>query len=128
MEKPCGKSFIRGAAAALVSPVAASAVALLRSGTAFTSILLGLAHRKRARFGNAQAIIRCGEPVQLQPVQLQLWVRIAPKSPLLGRAIGVLLCDDGLVPLICPTCQVFAQSASVPATTMLLCMGLFSIF
>ena len=39
--------------------------------------------------------------------------------------------DDGIVPLICPTCQnVFAGSlkASIPATTMLLCMGLFSIF
>jgi hypothetical protein len=39
--------------------------------------------------------------------------------------------DDELVPLICPTCQnVFAGSlkASMPATTMLLCMGLFSIF
>jgi hypothetical protein len=39
--------------------------------------------------------------------------------------------DDGIVPLICPTCQsVFAGvlNASIPATTMLLCMGLFSIF
>ncbi len=39
--------------------------------------------------------------------------------------------DDGIVPLICPTCQnVIAGSlkASMPATTMLLCMGLFSIF
>jgi hypothetical protein len=39
--------------------------------------------------------------------------------------------DGGTVPLICPTCQnVFAGSlkASMPATTMLLCMGLFSIF
>jgi hypothetical protein len=39
--------------------------------------------------------------------------------------------DDGIVPLICPTCQnVFAQIAQSiqAATTMLLCMGLFSIF
>ena len=39
--------------------------------------------------------------------------------------------DDAIVPLICPTCQnVFAGSlkAAMPATTMLLCMGLFSIF
>jgi hypothetical protein len=39
--------------------------------------------------------------------------------------------DDGIVPLICPTCQnVFAGIAQSiqAATTMLLCMGLFSIF
>src|SRR5207302_428603 len=39
--------------------------------------------------------------------------------------------DDGIVRLSCPTCQnVFAGSlkASQPATIMLLCMGLFSIF
>ena len=37
---------------------------------------------------------------------------IAPKSPLSGRAMGVLLRDDGIVPLICPTCQnVFAGFA-----------------
>ena len=39
--------------------------------------------------------------------------------------------DDGIVPLICPSSQnVFAGSlkASMPAATMLLCMGLFSIF
>jgi hypothetical protein len=44
---------------------------------------------------------------------------IAPKSPLLGSAIGCwarpsafLLRDDGIVPLICPTCQnVFAGFA-----------------
>jgi hypothetical protein len=37
------------------------------------------------------------------------------------------LCDDEGVPLICPTCQVLAQS--VPAgERLLLCMGLFSIF
>jgi len=37
---------------------------------------------------------------------------IAPKSPLSGRAMGVLLRDDAIVPLICPTCQnVFAGFA-----------------
>src|SRR6266481_2760171 len=36
--------------------------------------------------------------------------------------------DDGMVPLICPTCQnVFAGKASMPATPQLLCMGLFDI-
>jgi hypothetical protein len=37
--------------------------------------------------------------------------------------------DDGMVRLICPTCQnVFAGNASMSATRLLLCMGLFSIF
>jgi len=39
--------------------------------------------------------------------------------------------DDGIVAAVCPTCQnVFQDSlkASMPATAMLLCMGLFSIF
>ena len=37
------------------------------------------------------------------------------------------LCDDEGVPLICPTCQVLAQSVLAGAR-LLLCMGLFSIF
>jgi hypothetical protein len=56
---------------------------------------------------------------------------VAPKSPLSGTAMGVLLRDDGIVPLICPTCQnVFAGFAqSIHASDhLLLCMGLFSIF
>src|SRR6266550_4882059 len=38
--------------------------------------------------------------------------------------------EDGFVPLICPTCQMSSASleASLPATAVLLCMGLFSIF
>jgi hypothetical protein len=37
--------------------------------------------------------------------------------------------DDAMLPLICPTCQnVCAGKASMPATPLLLCMGLFSIF
>jgi len=79
-----------------------------------------------------EAIPRRGEPVQLQFVGKDFLPAIAPKSPLLGRATGVLqLRDRGFVPLICPTCQMFSQDslkASMPATTMLLCMGLFSIF
>ena len=38
------------------------------------------------------------------------------------------LCDDEGVPLICPTCQVFAQSASVPATACYLAWGRFRYF
>jgi hypothetical protein len=34
--------------------------------------------------------------------------------------------DDGVVPLICPTCQIFAGSLKASAA-LLLCMGLFSI-
>jgi len=37
------------------------------------------------------------------------------------------LCDDEEVPLICPTCQVLAQSV-LAGDRLLLCMGLFSIF
>ncbi len=37
------------------------------------------------------------------------------------------LCDDEGVPLICPTCQVLAQSVLV-GDRLLPCMGLFSIF
>jgi hypothetical protein len=37
------------------------------------------------------------------------------------------LCDNEAVPLICPTCQVLAQSV-LTGDRLLLCMGLFSIF
>jgi hypothetical protein len=37
------------------------------------------------------------------------------------------LCDDEGVLLICPTCQVLAQSV-LAGDCLLLCMGLFSIF
>ena len=37
------------------------------------------------------------------------------------------LCDDEGAPLICPTCQVLAQSV-LAGDRPLLCMGLFSIF
>ena len=79
------------------------------------------------RFGNAQAITRCGEPMQLQ-----LWVRIFAQNRTEERAIAGPrafngLCDDEGVPLICPTCQVLAQSV-LAGDRLLLCMGLFSIF
>jgi hypothetical protein len=45
-----------------------------------------------------------------------------------SRPIGSLR-DNGVVPLICPTCQVFAESLKVACQRLLLlCMGLFSIF
>src|SRR6266550_2563751 len=57
-----------------------------------------------------------------------------PDSPLMAqmqsagpRAFNGL-CDDEGVPLICPTCQVFAQSASVPATACYLAWGRFRYF
>jgi len=52
-------------------------------GAVFMSIFPGT-RRKRA-FGNAQAIVRCGEPVQIQGFS----PAIAPNSPLLRRAAGV---------------------------------------
>jgi hypothetical protein len=50
MENPSGKNFIRGAAAALVWPVAAIGVVLSRSGTVFMSI------SPRARGWQARAV------------------------------------------------------------------------
>jgi hypothetical protein len=37
-------------------------------------------------------------------------------------------CDDGVMPLICPTCQLVSQDAPHAGSRRLLCMGLFSIF
>jgi hypothetical protein len=65
-----------------------------------------------------EATLRCGEPVQLQ-----LWVRIfCLQSRRRARCRAgpwafCKLCDDAIVPLICPTCQNvfagFAQSIHV---------------
>src|SRR5450631_2414852 len=114
MQNPCDKSFTRGAAAALVRPVAAIAVALLRSGTVFTSIS-PRARIGSTRFGNAQAIIRRGEPVQLQFFGRMFCLQSHRSARC--RAGSWAFCklrDDGIVPLICPTCQNvfvgFAQS------------------
>src|SRR6266478_3935398 len=78
-----------------------------------TYISSGSRIAKRARLGNAQATLRCGEPVQLQ-----LWVRIfclQSRRRARRRAGPWAFCklrDDGIVPLICPTCQnVFAGFA-----------------
>ena len=51
-------------------------------------------------------------------------------SPLLGGPWALYkLRDDAVVPLICPTCQVFAGSLKTSCQRLLLlCMGLFSIF
>src|SRR6266704_4124278 len=66
-------------------------------------------------------------------MQLQLWVRIFAQDRAEERAIARPrafngLCDDEGVPLICPTCQVFAQRASVPATAATLHGVVFDIF
>src|SRR5882672_10316498 len=66
-----------------------------------------------------EATLRCGEPVQLQ-----LWGRIfrlQSRRRARCRAGPWAFCklrDDGIVPLICPTCQnVFAGFAqSIPAS------------
>src|SRR4051812_2294318 len=36
--------------------------------------------------------------------------------------------DDGIMQVICPTCQMSSPGSRSPATARLLCMGLFSIF
>ena len=56
---------------------------------------------------------------------------IVPQGPLSGRArMPYALRDDGVVPLICPTCQIFSRyrSRHHASNHPLLCMGLFSIF
>ena len=78
-----------------------------------------------------------GDPSLWRVGELQLWVKtFCPQSreePVAGQGPWAFckLRDDGMVPLICPTCQnVFAGLAQSihAATTVLLCMGLFSIF
>jgi hypothetical protein len=88
---------------------------------------LARARQKRARFGSAQTIIRCGEPVQLQLFK-RIFGRNRTEEPAIadGRLRG--LRDDEGMPLICPTCQLFFRSIHAPAGCLLLCMGLFSIF
>jgi hypothetical protein len=76
-------------------------------------------------FGNAQTITRCGEPMQLLIVGKNFSPKIAPNRVL--RAFDGL-CDDEAVPLICPTRQVFAQSASLPATACYFAWGCFRYF
>src|SRR6266852_7715061 len=74
--------------------------------------LLGLAHGKRARLGNARGEPSLWRADATSIVGKDFLPAIAPNSPLSGRAMGVLLRDDGIVPLICPTCQnVFAGFA-----------------
>ena len=103
------------------------------SGTVFTSI----SPRARASLSACGSATRRRSFAAREPVQLQLWLWIfGLQSRRSGRCragpwMSIKLRDDGIVPLICPTCQnVFAGplNASVPATAMLLCMGLFSIF
>ena len=70
-----------------------------------------------------------------EPVQLQLWVRIfCLQSRRTARCWAgpwafYKLRDDGIVPLICPTCQnVFAGKASMPATPCYFAWGCFRYF
>jgi hypothetical protein len=67
------------------------------------------AHGK-ARFGNAQAIIRCSGPVQLR-WRVRIFCLQSRQSARCRR--GPRAFDewriDGLVPVICPTCQMFSK-------------------
>src|SRR5438552_2867260 len=64
-------------------------------------------------------------------MQLQLWVRVLPKiapaSAIAGPRAFNGSCDGEGVPLICPTCQVLAQT-SLPATACYLAWGCFRYF
>jgi hypothetical protein len=92
--------------------------------------LLGRLTRS-ARFGSAQAIICGGEPMQLQ-----LWKDFLPAiAPTRRCWTGPWPIykwrDDRIVPVICPTCQMFSNGsvkAILAGDPRLLCMGLFSIF
>ncbi len=122
--------------AAMIAWEAAAGPTVHRQGSRFARPARASEAR---RLGNTQAITRCGGPLQFQeplqlhePMQLQSWVGIFAQHHTERRAMAGPrafdgLCDDEGVPLICPTCQVLAQS--VPAGERLLpCMGLFSIF
>src|SRR5712671_3836559 len=100
-----------------------SAVALSRSGTVFTSISPRARASESAR-GSAtrEATLRCGEPMQLRRADA---TSIVGKDflPAIAQSHRTARCragprafcklrDDGIVPLICPTCQnVFAGFA-----------------
>jgi hypothetical protein len=90
------------------------------------------------RLGNTQAITRCGEPMQLHEpcnftshansiVGRDFRPNHTERRAIAGPWAFNGLCDDEGVPLICPTCQVLAQSV-LTGDRLLLCMGLFSIF
>src|SRR6266576_7124579 len=135
MENPWDKSFIRGVTAAVVRSVAATAVVLLKPGAVFMSIFslarapTARAVRQRAgdhslrRAGATSTVDKefCGSSRrsarhQAGPYQAGPWASCGWR-------------DDGVVPLICPTCQILSQPRRHHASDhLLLCMGLFSIF
>jgi len=90
--------------------------------------------RSSARVGSAAVRQRAGDhSPRASRCNFKLWVRIFAQNRTEERAIAGPrafngLCDDEGVPLICPTCQVFAQSASVPATACYLAWGRFRYF
>ena len=80
----------------------------------------GTATRKRS--------FACGEPVQFQLSGFLACNRA--ESPMWqGHGRSYKLRDDGIVPLICPTCQnVFAGKASMPAPPCYFAWGCFRYF
>jgi hypothetical protein len=66
------------------------------------------------------------------PLSARFFVRNRADAPAIGQGQGVYkLWDDGIMPLICPTCQnVFAGSlkASMPAATGYFAWGCFRYF
>ena len=84
-----------------------------------------------------QGTRRCWRPRKVIPpglLPVQLWVRIFAQNRTEERAryrgprAFNGLCDDEGVPLIRPTCQVFAQSTSVPASACYFAWGCFRYF
>src|ERR1700722_13748356 len=130
MENPCGKSFSRGVASALVWSGAAIAVVMAASEAAvFMSIFLGTipwhASRKRAAWP------RAGDRSPRRPVQFSMVGEYFRPQSQTGTPAGAerraftRFRNNGTTPLICPTCQAAVRA---PAAPVLLCMGLFSIF
>jgi hypothetical protein len=60
-----------------------------------------------ARYDNARPIIRCGEPVEYQ--LSEFFGLQSCQKPFDGAISGFKLRDDGTVPVICPTRQMFSR-------------------
>jgi hypothetical protein len=74
----------------------------------------------------------CARPEAVTVQRPIIGEAVSPDVPTEQRAVGRPrsfdgLCDEEAVPLICPTCQVSAQSVGA-GDRLLHCMGLFSIF
>jgi hypothetical protein len=123
MENPCDSSFIRGAKAALVWPVAAVVADIVISVAVFMSGFLEDRVGHAVRFGHAQGIARRGGWCNFNVGEE---FSVGPDAPAIaGRRAHAGFRNGERMPLICPTCQIAWSNA---VGRLLLCMGLFSIF